>query len=143
MYDFGTDPAPKVVDVEYGGIGVNNGTLTTKMMNQHSVLNYPAEWNLSDGTSFNNKALGLTGMLGSYSSSILNGETGIIDMYGRGSVGMLVIDKSTADNEGQITRIRCGSMKMMRHRCVIISPIAQRKISVWEWPRVPMLIMGH
>ncbi len=103
MYDFGTDPAPKVFDVEYGGIGVNNGTLTTKMMNQHSVLNYPAEWNLSDGTSFNNKALGLTGMLGSYSSSILNGETGIIDMYGRGSVGMLVIDKSTADNEGQIT----------------------------------------
>lgn len=143
MYDFGTDPAPKVFDVEYGGIGVNNGTLTTKMMNQHSVLNYPAEWNLSDGTSFNNKALGLTGMLGSYSSSILNGETGIIDMYGRGSVGMLVIDKSTADNEGQITPIRCGSMKMMRHRCVIISPIAQRKISVWEWPRVPMLIMGH
>ncbi|WP_213113292.1 autotransporter domain-containing protein [Escherichia coli] len=103
MYDFGTDPAPKVFDVEYGGIGVNNGTLTTKMMNQHSVLNYPAEWNLSDGTSFNNKALGLTGMLASYSSSILNGETGIIDMYGRGSVGMLAIDKSTADNEGQIT----------------------------------------
>ncbi|EMH2847057.1 TPA: autotransporter domain-containing protein [Escherichia coli] len=103
MYDFGTDPAPKVFDVEYGGIGVNNGTLTTKMMNQHSVLNYPAEWNLSDGTSFNNRALGLTGMLASYSSSILNGETGIIDMYGRGSVGMLVIDKSTADNEGQIT----------------------------------------
>ncbi|MBO9192428.1 MAG: autotransporter domain-containing protein, partial [Escherichia coli] len=29
MYDFGTDPAPKVFDVEYGGIGVNNGTLTT------------------------------------------------------------------------------------------------------------------
>ncbi|EQC3704242.1 autotransporter domain-containing protein [Escherichia coli] len=103
MYDFGTDPAPKVFDVEYGGIGVNNGTMTTKMMNQHSVLNYPAEWNLSDGTSFNNKALGLTGMLASYSSSILNGETGIIDMYGRGSVGMLAIDKSTADNEGQIT----------------------------------------
>ncbi|ELC8014705.1 autotransporter domain-containing protein [Escherichia coli] len=103
MYDFGTDPAPKVFDVEYGGIGVNNGTLTTKMMNQHSVLNYPAEWNLSDGTSFNNRALGLTGMLASYSSSILNGETGIIDMYGRGSVGMLAIDKSTADNEGQIT----------------------------------------
>ncbi|WP_218074569.1 BigA/YdbA N-terminal beta-barrel domain-containing protein [Escherichia coli] len=103
MYDFGTDPAPKVFDVEYGGIGVNNGTLTTKMMNQHSVLNYPAEWNLSDGTSFNNRALGLTGMLASYSSSILNGETGIIEMYGRGSVGMLAIDKSTADNEGQIT----------------------------------------
>ncbi|BEC46084.1 hypothetical protein VEE53_15820 [Escherichia coli] len=103
MYDFGIDPAPKVFDVEYGGIGVNNGTMTTKMMNQHSVLNYPAEWNLSDGTSFNNKALGLTGMLASYSSSILNGETGIIDMYGRGSVGMLAIDKSTADNEGQIT----------------------------------------
>ncbi len=103
MYDFGTDPAPKVFDVEYGGIGVNNGTMTTKMMNQHSVLNYPAEWNLSDGTSFNNKALGLTGMLASYSSSILNGETGIIEMYGRGSVGMLAIDKSTADNEGQIT----------------------------------------
>ncbi|HAW3027649.1 TPA: autotransporter domain-containing protein [Escherichia coli] len=103
MYDFGTDPAPKVFDVEYGGIGVNNGTLTTKMMNQHSVLNYPAEWNLSDGTSFNNRALGLTGMLASYSSSILNGETGIIDMYGRGSVGMLAIDKLTADNEGQIT----------------------------------------
>ncbi|MEB4673729.1 autotransporter domain-containing protein [Enterobacteriaceae bacterium G50] len=103
LYDYGSEPAPKIFDAEHGSSVINNGVVTARVMNQHSVLNLPGILNLYDGLSFNNRALGLTGLLATNNASALNSESGIINMYGRGSVGMLAIDQSTADNEGEIS----------------------------------------
>ena len=35
--------------------------------------------------------------------TVLNSESGVIDMYGRGNIGMLAVDDSAADNAGKIT----------------------------------------
>lgn len=72
------------------------------MTEQHSVFN-----KYSTGTSnsfiFNNDVSSITGLVAQSNSTIINTDSGIIDLYGRGSVGMLAIADSTAENQGKIT----------------------------------------
>ncbi|HBH8001828.1 TPA: autotransporter domain-containing protein, partial [Escherichia coli] len=86
-----------------GGTAVNNGTITAKVMEQYSVLNMFNALSLSDPSVFNNSAISMTGMTAQDDGSALNGANGVIDMYGRGNVGMLAINNSTVNNAGQIT----------------------------------------
>lgn len=72
------------------------------MTERHSVFN-----KYSTGTSnsfiFNNDVSSITGLVAQSNSTIINTDSGIIDLYGRGSVGMLAIADSTAENQGKIT----------------------------------------
>ena len=86
-----------------GGTAVNNGTITAKVMEQYSVLNMFNALSLSDPTVFNSGVVSMTGMTAQDNGSALNGANGVIDMYGRGNVGMLAINHSTVTNAGQIT----------------------------------------
>ncbi|MCV5737988.1 hypothetical protein OFN56_39430, partial [Escherichia coli] len=81
-----------------GGTAVNNGTITAKVMEQYSVLNMFNALSLSDPSVFNNSAISMTGMTAQDDGSALNGANGVIDMYGRGNVGMLAINNSTVNN---------------------------------------------
>lgn len=100
----GKDPAPSpiVLLATNGGSATNAGTITGKVTEQHSVFN-----KYSTGTSnsfiFNNDVSSITGLVAQSNSTIINTDSGIIDLYGRGSVGMLAIADSTAENQGKIT----------------------------------------
>ncbi|MGD7717651.1 beta strand repeat-containing protein, partial [Escherichia coli] len=100
----GKDPAPSpiVLLATDGGSATNAGTITGKVTEQHSVFN-----KYSTGTSnsfiFNNDVSSITGLVAQSNSTIINTDSGIIDLYGRGSVGMLAIADSTAENQGKIT----------------------------------------
>ena len=100
----GKDPAssPIVLLATNGGSATNAGTITGKVTEQHSVFN-----KYSTGTSnsfiFNNDVSSITGLVAQSNSTIINTDSGIIDLYGRGSVGMLAIADSTAENQGKIT----------------------------------------
>ncbi|HAW0268202.1 autotransporter domain-containing protein [Escherichia coli] len=100
----GKDPAPFpiVLLATNGGSATNAGTITGKVTEQHSVFN-----KYSTGTSnsfiFNNDVSSITGLVAQSNSTIINTDSGIIDLYGRGSVGMLAIADSTAENQGKIT----------------------------------------
>ncbi|HHK9120247.1 TPA: beta strand repeat-containing protein, partial [Escherichia coli] len=100
----GKDPAPSpiVLLATNGGSATNAGTITGKVTEQHSVFN-----KYSTGTSnsfiFNNDVSSITGLVAQSNSTIINTNSGIIDLYGRGSVGMLAIADSTAENQGKIT----------------------------------------
>ncbi|WP_435781503.1 beta strand repeat-containing protein, partial [Escherichia coli] len=93
----GKDPAPSpiVLLATNGGSATNAGTITGKVTEQHSVFN-----KYSTGTSnsfiFNNDVSSITGLVAQSNSTIINTDSGIIDLYGRGSVGMLAIADSTA-----------------------------------------------
>ena len=95
----GKDPAPSpiVLLATNGGSATNAGTITGKVTEQHSVFN-----KYSTGTSnsfiFNNDVSSITGLVAQSNSTIINTDSGIIDLYGRGSVGMLAIADSTAEN---------------------------------------------
>ncbi|MGD2535027.1 autotransporter domain-containing protein [Escherichia coli] len=100
----GKDPAPSpiVLLATNGGSATNAGTITGKVTERHSVFN-----KYSTGTSnsfiFNNDVSSITGLVAQSNSTIINTDSGIIDLYGRGSVGMLAIADSTAENQGKIT----------------------------------------
>ncbi|WP_352025300.1 beta strand repeat-containing protein [Escherichia coli] len=86
-----------------GGSAVNNGTITAKVMEQHSVLNLGSAAGVSDPRVFNNSVSSMMGMEAYGKGTVLNSENGVIDMYGRGNIGMLAIDNSVANNAGKIT----------------------------------------
>ena len=102
----GKDPAPSpiVLLATNGGSATNAGTITGKVTEQHSVFN-----KYSTGTSnsfiFNNDVSSITGLVAQSNSTIINTDSGIIDLYSRGSVGMLAIADSTAENQGKITLV--------------------------------------
>ncbi|HAH2563273.1 TPA: EntS/YbdA MFS transporter [Escherichia coli] len=86
-----------------GGSAVNNGTITAKVMEQHSVLNMGSAAGVADPRVFNNSVSSMMGMEAYGKGTVLNSESGVIDMYGRGNIGMLAVDDSAADNAGKIT----------------------------------------
>ncbi|EPD7189867.1 EntS/YbdA MFS transporter [Escherichia coli] len=86
-----------------GGSAVNNGTITAKVMEQHSVLDMGAAAGVADPRVFNNSVSSVMGMEAYGKGTVLNSENGVIDMYGRGNIGMLAIDNSVANNAGKIT----------------------------------------
>ncbi|WP_423275422.1 autotransporter domain-containing protein [Escherichia coli] len=86
-----------------GGSAVNNGTITAKVMEQHSVLNLGSAAGVADPRVFNNSVSSMMGMEAYGKGTVLNSESGVIDMYGRGNIGMLAVDDSAADNAGKIT----------------------------------------
>ena len=102
----GKDPAPSpiVLLATNGGSATNAGTITGKVTEQHSVFN-----KYSTGTSnsfiFNNDVSSITGLVAQSNSTIINTDSGIIDLYGRGSVGMLAIADSTAENQGDAANL--------------------------------------
>ncbi|ELQ4185618.1 autotransporter domain-containing protein [Escherichia coli] len=95
-------PSPIVLLASNGGSATNAGTIIGKVTEQHSVFN-----KYSTGTSnsfiFNNDVSSMTGLVAQSNSTIINTDSGIIDLYGRGSVGMLAMAGSTAENKGKIT----------------------------------------
>ncbi|EPW8588012.1 autotransporter domain-containing protein [Escherichia coli] len=100
----GKDPAPSpiVLLATNGGSATNAGTITGKVTEQHSVFNkYSTD--TSNSFIFNNDVSSITGLVAQSNSTIINTDSGIIDLYGRGSVGMLAIADSTAENQGKIT----------------------------------------
>lgn len=82
---------------------MNNGTITAKVMEQHSVLNLGSTAGVADPRVFNNSVSSMMGMEAYGKGTVLNSESGVIDMYGRGNIGMLAVDDSAADNAGKIT----------------------------------------
>ncbi|EFE5093751.1 autotransporter domain-containing protein [Escherichia coli] len=100
----GKDPAPSpiVLLATNGGSATNAGTITGKVTERHSVFNkYSTD--TSNSFIFNNDVSSITGLVAQSNSTIINTDSGIIDLYGRGSVGMLAIADSTAENQGKIT----------------------------------------
>ncbi|TGB98462.1 autotransporter outer membrane beta-barrel domain-containing protein [Escherichia sp. E2661] len=95
-------PSPFVLLATNNSSATNEGTITGKVMEQHSVFN-----KFLTGTSnqniFNNDVSSLTGLVAQSNSTVINSDSGIIDLYGRGSVGMLAMIESTAENKGKIT----------------------------------------
>lgn len=95
-------PSPAGFIALYGSSATNNGTITGKVMEQSSLKS-----KFSTGTSnvflFNNDVSSITGMEAYSGSSASNGKNGIINMYGRGDVGMLAMSNSSVQNAGQIT----------------------------------------
>ncbi|HDV9763704.1 TPA: autotransporter domain-containing protein, partial [Escherichia coli] len=67
------------------------------------VVNMAALTGSTDQRVFNNSVASMMGMEAYNKGSVLNAEDAVIDMYGRGSIDMLAIDNSTADNAGNIT----------------------------------------
>ncbi|ELA5611472.1 autotransporter domain-containing protein [Escherichia coli] len=86
-----------------GGSAVNTGTITAKVMEQESVINPAASLGLNEPHSFYTDAFSMMGLEAFDHGYVLNESSGQIEMYGRGNVGMLAIDESTAENAGQIT----------------------------------------
>ncbi|EKI8154430.1 EntS/YbdA MFS transporter [Escherichia coli] len=86
-----------------GGSAVNTGTITAKVMEQESVINPAASLGLNEPSSFYTDAFSMMGLEAFDHGYVLNESSGQIEMYGRGNVGMLAIDESTAENAGQIT----------------------------------------
>ncbi|EFG2855722.1 autotransporter domain-containing protein, partial [Escherichia coli] len=109
LYDYASTntPAPEPDNTAFltsnGGSAVNKGVITSKVMEQHSVVNMAALTGSTDQRVFNNSVASMMGMEAYNKGSVLNAEGAVIDMYGRGSIGMLAIDNSTADNAGNIT----------------------------------------
>ncbi|HFO2820065.1 TPA: EntS/YbdA MFS transporter [Escherichia coli] len=86
-----------------GGSAVNNGTITAKVMEQESVINLGASLGLNEANTFYSDANSMMGLDAFDHGYVSNESDGSIEMYGRGNVGMLGIDESTAENAGQIT----------------------------------------
>ncbi|MCZ5926171.1 hypothetical protein O5188_24430, partial [Escherichia coli] len=68
-----------------GGSAVNKGVITSKVMEQHSVVNMAALTGSTDQRVFNNSVASMMGMEAYNKGSVLNAEDAVIDMYGRGS----------------------------------------------------------
>ncbi len=86
----------------YGGRVVNNSAITSKVLAQGRIFNSLNAQGLSDPLIFNNQVISLTGMTAGNNGTALNNTAGEIQMYGRGSVGMLASNNSTIDNMGKI-----------------------------------------
>ncbi|MBW9767065.1 EntS/YbdA MFS transporter [Escherichia coli] len=86
-----------------GGSAVNSGTITAKVMEQESVINLGASLGLNEANTFYSDANSMMGLDAFDHGYVSNESGGSIEMYGRGNVGMLAIDESTAENAGQIT----------------------------------------
>ncbi|EHW9961568.1 autotransporter domain-containing protein [Escherichia coli] len=86
-----------------GGSAVNNGTITAKVMEQESVINLGASLGLNEANTFYSDSNSMMGLDAFDHGYVSNESGGSIEMYGRGNVGMLAIDESTAENAGQIT----------------------------------------
>ena len=103
QYNYNTSPVlGHAFQSSYESSAVNNGLITARVMEQQSVYNLFTDV-IMDNTQFNNHVVSMTGMKATVQGYVLNDTRGIIDMYGRGNVGMLAIDNSTAENAGQIT----------------------------------------
>ncbi|CUA01964.1 putative autotransporter/adhesin [Escherichia coli] len=63
-----------------GGSAVNNGTITAKVMEQHSVLNMGSAAGVADPGVFNNSVSSMMGMEAYGKGTVLNSESGVIDM---------------------------------------------------------------
>ncbi len=85
-----------------GGSVVNNGTIIGKVMEQSSVINRFETTDVTYDELFNNSVTGITGMLSKTGAMGINNVNGIIDMYGRGSVGMLAVTQAIIENAGTI-----------------------------------------
>ncbi|HCI7749028.1 TPA: EntS/YbdA MFS transporter, partial [Escherichia coli] len=85
-----------------GASAVNTGAITMKVAEQESVINLGVSLGFNDLV-FYNAANSMTGLNATTHGYVLNENGGKIEMYGRGNVGMLAIDESTAENAGQIT----------------------------------------
>ncbi|HAW0106499.1 TPA: EntS/YbdA MFS transporter [Escherichia coli] len=85
-----------------GGSAVNTGTIIAKVMEQESVINLPASLGLNEPSVFYNNAYSMMGLEAFDRGYVSNESGGNIEMYGRGNVGMLAINESTAENAGQI-----------------------------------------
>ncbi|HHA5044502.1 TPA: EntS/YbdA MFS transporter [Escherichia coli] len=85
-----------------GGSAVNTGTIIAKVMEQESVINLAASLGLNEPSVFYNNAYSMMGLEAFDRGYVSNESGGNIEMYGRGNVGMLAINESTAENAGQI-----------------------------------------
>ncbi|HDV2372349.1 TPA: autotransporter domain-containing protein [Escherichia coli] len=109
QYDFSTPSTPTpdtegMAWVALSGAAVsNNGTISAKVMEQHSVLNRIDSLATSNSMVPNNHAISMIGLEAYDNGYAFNAESGIIDMYGRANIGMAAIDASTAENAGMIT----------------------------------------
>ncbi|HFT8987161.1 TPA: autotransporter domain-containing protein, partial [Escherichia coli] len=86
-----------------GATVTNNSAITGKVMQQSSVYNMKDATATTYNTNPNNQVVSLVGMEAMENSLAFNAENGLIEMYGRGTVGMAVMDNSTAQNAGDIT----------------------------------------
>ncbi|QCR38272.1 autotransporter outer membrane beta-barrel domain-containing protein [Nissabacter sp. SGAir0207] len=81
---------------------INEGTLTSHIMNQDSLVNTKQGNEITDRSWSNNTVVGIQLMTAVHDSSVTNTAEGTLEVYGR-SVAMSAIDNSTADNFGTIT----------------------------------------
>lgn len=88
---------------------MNTGTITTKVAEQESVINLGASLGFNDLV-FYNAANSMTGLSAKTHGYVLNENGGKIEMFGRGNVGMLAIDESTAKTRGRLHWMHCGLM---------------------------------
>ena len=109
QYDYSTptNPVPEpggVALMAQGGATVtNNGFITAKVMEQYSVVNMRNSVGATGSDIPNNQTESMIALEAYHNSYALNGESGVIDMYGRGNIGMTAIDNSTAENAGNIS----------------------------------------
>ena len=108
QYDYSSTANPSA---EAGGAALqsiagasvtNNAVIMGKVMEQHSIFNTKDSMLVTYYTNPNNKVVSLIGMEAIDNSFAFNAENGLIDMYGRGTVGMAVMENSTAQNAGDI-----------------------------------------
>uniref|UniRef100_UPI0012FFDB6A autotransporter outer membrane beta-barrel domain-containing protein n=2 Tax=Escherichia coli TaxID=562 RepID=UPI0012FFDB6A len=85
-----------------GGSAVNTATIIAKVMEQESVINLGGALGLNNPGAFYSDALSMTALNAVDHGHVSNESSGSIEMYGRGNVGMLAIDESSAENAGQI-----------------------------------------
>lgn len=96
------DESNTVIEARDGASATNTGTITSKVMEQVSVINLSAEQGVIAPYLPTTAVAGLTGMR-STNALIYNDASGSIDMYGFGGVGMHAYHNATAQNAGSIT----------------------------------------
>ena len=109
QYDYSTptnstpEPGSMALLGRQGASVTNNGVITAKVMEQHSVLNLSSSMGVTGPDIPNNQTDSMVAIQAYIDSYALNSESGIVDMYGRGSIGMSAIDNSTTENAGKIS----------------------------------------
>ncbi|QCR38424.1 autotransporter outer membrane beta-barrel domain-containing protein [Nissabacter sp. SGAir0207] len=88
--------------VDGGATAVNEGSLTSRIMNQDSLVNTLQTFSAVNMSWSNNTVAGIQLMTAFNGASATNMANGTLEVYGRG-VAMSAIDNSTADNFGTIT----------------------------------------
>lgn len=109
QYDYSTptnstpEPGGMALLGREGATVTNNGVITANVMEQHSVLNMPSSMGATGPDIPNNQTDSMVAIQAYIDSYALNSESGIIDMYGRGNIGMSAINNSTVENAGKIS----------------------------------------